>query len=52
MRTTTSLHTPTGRADYMTEAIYPVILHQDPRYFRKGTGSGFKRMTYAMSQIF
>ena len=39
-------------ADFMTEAIYPVLLHQDPRYFRKGTGSGFKRLTYAVGQIF
>ena len=39
-------------ADFMTEAIFPSLLHQDPRYFRKGTGSGFKRLTYAMSQIF
>jgi hypothetical protein len=38
--------------DYMTEAIFPVMLHQDPRYFRKGTGSGFHRLTYAMAQIF
>jgi hypothetical protein len=38
--------------DYMTEAIFPVMLHQDPRYFRKGTGSGFQRLTYAMGQIF
>jgi hypothetical protein len=38
--------------DYMTEAILPAALHQDPRYFRKGTGSGFQRLTYAMSQIF
>ncbi len=26
--------------DYMTEAIYPTLLHQDPRYFRRGTGTG------------
>jgi hypothetical protein len=38
--------------DYMTEAIYPVLLHQDPRYFRKGEGSAFKRLTYAVSQLF
>lgn len=25
--------------DMMTEAIYPVMLHQDPRYFRRGTGT-------------
>jgi hypothetical protein len=38
--------------DYMTGAIYPVMLHQDPRYFRLGTGSGFHRLTHAMKQIF
>lgn len=38
--------------DYMTEAIFPVILHQDPRYFRRGTGTGWSRLAYAMGQIF
>jgi len=38
--------------DYMTEAIYPVLLHQDPRYFRKGKGSGVGRLGYAVGQIF
>jgi len=38
--------------DFMTEAIYPSLLHQDPRYFRKGTGSGFARLGYAVGQIF
>jgi len=38
--------------DYMTEAVFPTMLHQDPRYFRKGTGSGFSRLFYAMGQIF
>ena len=38
--------------DYMTEAIFPTLLHQDPRYFRKGVGSGKARLVYAMSQIF
>lgn len=38
--------------DYMTEAVFPTMLHQDPRYFRKGTGSGFGRLVYAMGQIF
>jgi hypothetical protein len=38
--------------DFMTEAIYPSILHQDPRYFRRGTGSGWSRLGYAMGQIF
>lgn len=38
--------------DYMTEAIYPTLLHQDPRYFRRGTGSGMSRLGYAVGQIF
>ncbi len=38
--------------NYMTEAIYPVILHQDPRYFRRGTGSGWSRLRYAIGQTF
>jgi hypothetical protein len=36
----------------MTEAIYPTILHQDPRYFRRGTGRGWSRLAYAVGQIF
>jgi hypothetical protein len=38
--------------DFMTEAIYPSLLHQDPRYFRRGTGSGWSRIGYAAGQIF
>jgi hypothetical protein len=38
--------------DYMTEAIFPIVLHQDPRYFRRGTGSGWSRLGYAVGQIF
>ena len=38
--------------DYMTEAVFPILLHQDPRYFRRGTGSGLSRLGYAMGQIF
>lgn len=39
--------------DYMTEGVYPSLLHQDPRYFRKGAGSsGWSRLGYAMGQIF
>ncbi len=38
--------------DMMTEAIYPVILHQDPRYFRRGTGSVWSRLGSAAGQIF
>ena len=38
--------------DYMTEAVFPTLLHQDPRYFRRGTGRGRSRLGYAMGQIF
>ena len=38
--------------DYMTEAIFPSMLHQDPRYFRRSTGRGWSRMMYAAGQIF
>jgi hypothetical protein len=38
--------------DYMTEAIFPALLHQDPRFFRRGTGSVPSRMFYAIGQIF
>ena len=38
--------------DYMTEAIFPALLHQDPRYFRRGTGSALARLGSAMGQIF
>jgi hypothetical protein len=38
--------------DMMTEAIYPVMLHQDPRYFRRGTGSTWSRLASAAGQIF
>ena len=37
--------------DLMTEAVFPGILHQDPRYFRKGSGGGWSRVGYAIGQI-
>ena len=36
--------------DYLTTAIYPSLLHQDPRYFRRGIGSTWSRLGYAMGQ--
>ena len=46
----------TGLADqdlgnYMTEAILPSLLHQDPRYFRKGRGSFLGRVGWAASRV-
>lgn len=37
--------------DWMTEAIYPSLLHQDPRYFRLGHGGGWRRLGYAVRQV-
>jgi hypothetical protein len=37
--------------DFMTEAIYPALFRQDPRYFRRETGSGASRLGYAMGQL-
>jgi len=38
--------------DMMTTAVFPSLLHQDPRYFRQGTGSTWSRLRYAVGQIF
>jgi hypothetical protein len=38
--------------DMMTEAVFPAVLHQDPRYFRRGKGSGWSRLASAAGQIF
>ena len=38
--------------NYMSEAIFPTLLHQDPRYFRRGIGSGWSRLAIATGQIF
>ncbi len=34
--------------DILGNALFPVLLHQDPRYFRKGTGSEGGRLWYAV----
>jgi hypothetical protein len=36
----------------MSEAIFPSFLHEDPRYFRRGTGSKWSRTFYAASRVF
>ena len=47
----------TGYADQaignmMTEGFFPVMLHQDPRYFRMGEGSKKSRTMYALTRVF
>ncbi|MEO8128539.1 MAG: hypothetical protein ABI822_15670 [Bryobacteraceae bacterium] len=36
---------------YITEAILPSVFHEDPRFFRIGTGSILHRVSYASSRI-
>lgn len=36
--------------NFLTEGVMPSLLHQDPRYFNKGTGGFWKRTGYAMSR--
>jgi len=47
----------TGYADQamgnmMTEAIFPSMLREDPRYFRRAYGSIWSRTTYALTRVF
>jgi hypothetical protein len=37
--------------NYMIEAIFPAMLHQDPRYYRASHGGFLRRTTYAVSRI-
>ena len=36
---------------YITEAILPSLLHEDPRFFRLGSGSFWHRASYAASRV-
>lgn len=36
----------------MTEGFLPILLHEDPRYFRMAEGSKTRRTLYALSRIF
>ena len=36
----------------LTEGAMPCILHEDPRYFRRGTGSFWYRIGYASTRVF
>jgi len=37
---------------FMTTGVFPSLLHEDPRYFRKGTGTKKSRSLYALKRIF
>src|SRR5580700_10130275 len=38
-------------SNYMTEAIMPCLLREDPRYFRMAVGSAWKRTGYALTRV-
>lgn len=38
-------------SNYVTEGLMPALLHEDPRLFRLGTGSKWKRGIYAASRV-
>ena len=38
--------------NFMTGAVYPAMLHQDPRYFQMGKGNFFRRAFYAGTRVF
>jgi hypothetical protein len=39
-----------GIGNFMTEALFPIALRQDPRYFYKGKGGFWRRTGYALSR--
>lgn len=39
-------------ARFFATYAFPSLLHQDPRYFRKGEGSGWSRVRYSVSRGF
>jgi hypothetical protein len=42
-----------GRSsDYLTHAIFPALLHQDPRYYYMGSGSIKSRLAHAINSAF
>lgn len=41
-----------GSATFFTNDFLPTVLHQDPRYFRKGQGGVTSRIWYAATRTF
>ena len=39
-------------SSFTGDYLFPLIMHQDPRYFRLGDGSFGKRLSYAISRVF
>jgi hypothetical protein len=47
-----SLELDATDSSFIGDFALPVLLHQDPRYFRLGHGSFLKRLGYAISRVF
>jgi len=42
-----------GRSsDFLTNALFPALLHQDPRYYYRGSGSFKSRLMHAVGSVF
>ena len=39
-------------SDFLTNALFPALLHQDPRYYYRGSGSVKSRLIHAVSSVF
>jgi hypothetical protein len=42
-------YTDTLSGTMISGAVFPILLHHDPRYFRKGSGGFFNRVGYSLS---
>jgi hypothetical protein len=38
--------------NFLTEGVFPSLLHQDPRYYQRGQGSFLRRVAYTISRSF
>lgn len=47
-----SLQLDATNSSFIGDFVLPVLLHQDPRYFRLGQGSFGRRVWYAISRVF
>lgn len=47
-----TVYADSGIGTLMTASVFPTILHQDPRYYQRGSGGAWRRAMYSVSQIF
>ena len=47
-----TVYADSGIGTVMTTSVFPMLLHQDPRYFQLGTGGKAHRLLYSISRIF